>query len=74
MTNCSEDPTPARLGVVFMNIPAWTDTKFRSNSGQDHLGALSVGANIAEDLLPGINTVTPEQDIGLFTVGLCLIS
>lgn len=41
-------------------MPVWTDTYFRSNSGEDHLGSLSVGVNIAENLLPGINTVTPR--------------
>jgi len=46
--------------VEFVNLPTWTYIEFRSNSGEDHLGALSVGANIAEDLLPGINTVTPR--------------
>lgn len=43
-----------------MGLPAWSTANFRSNTGQDHLGILSVGTTIAENLLPGINTITPR--------------
>lgn len=43
-----------------MNMPCWTDTVFTPNTGEDHLGLLSVGVNIAETLVTGINTVTPR--------------